>query len=417
MDFDFSWLPAVGIVAALFFALGWWSRRTDVAGLVKESRTVPDAYFKGLNFLLNNQHDKALDTFLQVSKDHPQTVELQFALANLFRRRGEIDRAIRLHSDLAQRTDIPDQERDTARYELAIDYLKAGVFDRAEDALQALAKAGSLTGMDARVQAGTERALLDIYIQEKDWAKAIDAARALQAATEQDLSGMISNFYCELALEHHRQGHTRDALENLEDAIRADTNCVRANIIRGEWHAQASEHRAALSAWLAIEQQSAQHLGLVAQPLYASFQALGEADKGLATLHRIYAQNPSLDVFAVLAQAIREQHGDNGGLQAIRELVEKSPSLVGLDKLIDAQLAHAQPGEPRDSLVLLKQVVSKHAQALSVYLCDHCGFRGHQYYWQCPACGTWDSFPPRRTAELETAERHLARLTVERKML
>ncbi len=416
MDFDFSWIPAVGIVAAVFFTLGWWSRRTDVAGLVKESRAVPDAYFKGLNFLLNDQHDKALDTFLQVSKDHPQTVELQFALASLFRRRGEIDRAIRLHTDLAQRTDIPQLERNVARFELAVDYMKAGILGHAEETLQALAKVGPESGVHAQ----TERALLDIYIQEKDWSKAIDAARGLQSATAKDLSKEIANFYCELALEHHRQAMQRDALENLEEALRVNPSCVRANLIRGEWHAAAGEHSMALTTWQAIELQSPEHLGLSATGLYNSYKALGQRDDGLAHLQRLFGTNPSLDVFTVLVQGIREVHGDERAHQEVRALVEKSPSLVGLDNLLETQIAHAQLRTDQtgqtiylDELRLMKQLITKHAQALSVYLCGNCGFRGHQYYWQCPACGGWESFPPKRTAELETAERHLARLTVD----
>src|SRR6187431_3592890 len=173
MDFDLWWLLPI---PAVFFALGWVAARIDIKHLLTESRALPSSYFRGLNFLLNEQPDKAIESFLQVAKENPQTVELQFALGSLFRRRGEVDRAIRMHQDLVNREDLPAEQRREASFELAQDYFKAGLLDHAEQVLTKLDEGG----------AGPEvhRHLLDIYIQEKDWAKAIGAAKKLEVSAK-----------------------------------------------------------------------------------------------------------------------------------------------------------------------------------------------------------------------------------------
>jgi len=399
MEFEIWWLLAL----PLFFGMGWVAARIDIKSLLSESRAMPTSYFRGLNFLLNEQPDKAIESFLQVAKENPQTVELQFALGSLFRRRGEVDRAIRMHQDLVNREDLPAEERRAASLELAQDYFKAGLLDHAE---QVLAKMS-----ESDPSEDVHRQLLDIYIQEKDWAKAIDAAKCLEASAKRNYQKEIANYYCELAITEHVHGRADAASAHLARALEANRKCVRANILRGEWLAGAGKHEQAIEAWKGIEQQDPAYLGLAAEGMVESYRALGRLGEGLTLLRGLQHRYPGLDLLNVVYQVTAEHEGDEAAYRLVRDEVRRNPTLVGLDRLIDAELVRA-PAERRQDLQLMKNLVHSHAQALAVYLCGNCGFKARQFYWQCPACGGWETFPPRRTAELEAPGRHLARMQI-----
>ncbi|MEO7744482.1 MAG: lipopolysaccharide assembly protein LapB [Usitatibacter sp.] len=397
MEFELWWLLALPV----FFGMGWIAARIDLKSLLSESRALPSSYFRGLNFLLKEQPDKAIESFLQVAKENPQTVELQFALGSLFRRRGEVDRAIRMHQDLANREDLPAEQRREASFELAEDYFKAGLLDHAEQLLTRLDQGG----------AGPEvhRHLLDIYIQEKDWAKAIEAAKKLEVSARRNYQKEIANYHCELAITEDVHGRGEAAEAHLAAALAANRKCVRANLLRGEWLAREGRHPEAVEAWKAIEQQDPAYFGLVADGMVESYKAMGRGAEGLALLRGLQHRYPGLDLLNVVYQVTAEQEGDEAAWRLVRDEVRRNPTLVGLDRLIDAELVRA-PAERRQDLQLMKDLVHSHAQALAVYLCATCGFKARQFFWQCPACGGWETFPPRRTAELDSAGRHLARM-------
>jgi lipopolysaccharide biosynthesis regulator YciM len=397
MEFEFWWLLALPV----FFGMGWIAARVDLKSLLSESRALPSSYFRGLNFLLNEQPDKAIESFLQVAKENPQTVELQFALGSLFRRRGEVDRAIRMHQDLVNREDLPADQRREASLELSRDYFKAGLLEHAEEVLARMAAADPSPEV--------HRSLLDIYIQEKDWKKAIDTAKKLEASAKRNYQREIANYYCELAITAHVHGHGADAEGFLHNALEANRKCVRANLLRGEWLAREGRHEEAIAAWKAIEQQDPQYFGLAAEGMVESYKALGQLGEGLILLRGLQHRYPGLDLLNVVYQATAEHEGDEAAWRLVRDEVRRNPTLVGLDRLIDAELVRAPP-ERRQDLTLMKDLVHSHAQALAVYLCANCGFKARQFFWQCPACGGWETFPPRRTAELESSGRHLARM-------
>jgi lipopolysaccharide biosynthesis regulator YciM len=397
MDFEFWWLLALPV----FFGMGWVAARVDLKSLLSESRALPSSYFRGLNFLLNEQPDKAIESFLQVAKENPQTVELQFALGSLFRRRGEVDRAIRMHQDLVNREDLPPEQRREASFELSQDYFKAGLLEHAEQVLAGLAQHDPSPDV--------HRHLLDIYIQEKDWEKAIDAAKKLEVSARRNYQREIANYYCELAITDYVHGRPADAEAHLRHALDANRKCVRANLLRGEWLAREGRHAEAIEAWKAIEQQDPAYLGLAAEGMVESYKALGKQGEGLTLLRGLQHRYPGLDLLNVVYQATAEAEGDEPAWRLVRDEVRRNPTLVGLDRLIDAELVRA-PAERRQDLQLMKNLVHSHAQALAVYLCANCGFKARQFFWQCPACGGWETFPPRRTAELDSAGQHLARM-------
>lgn len=383
MEFEFWWLLAF----PLFFVLGWLAARVDIRQVVTESRALPNSYFRGLNFLLNEQPDKAIEAFLEVVKLEPETIDLHFALGGLFRRRGELDRAIRMHEHLLERDGLAEEQRLRAQCELGQDYLKAGLLDRAEQVF------GKLLETPQHGQARTF--LLEIYVQEKDWQKAIDAARALEKDTSKPLNADIAHFHCELALLDAAKGDPDAAAGHLRQALSANRLSVRANLMAGDLDAAAGRHEAAIADWCLVEAQSATHMALVVDRVLGSYRQLGRLTEGVQWLRALYARQPSHDVFDTLYLAVSETEGAAAAYQLAREELRRNPSLRTLDRLLEARLVDAEPGE-RELLQVEKSLVASHSQRMMRYQCGSCGFKAKQFFWRCPACGRWDSFDPER---------------------
>jgi lipopolysaccharide assembly protein B len=387
MEFETWWLLAIPI----FFGLGWIAARVDINQLVSESRSLPRGYFKGLNFLLNEQPDKAIDAFIEIVKLDPETIELHFALGNLFRRRGEMERAIRVHQNLLARPDLPLDYKLQSQYELGQDYLKAGLLDRAEETFNGL--------VETQYGAQARRALLEIYQREKEWLRAIEAARALQESGAGAKQKEIAQFYCELAQDELVHTHPDAALGMLEKALAADRSNVRAAILIGDVHLAKGDTEAALMAWRRVEQQSVPHVALVAQRLMDGYRSVGRPQEGLNLLKSYLAEAPSIDLLEVVFKAVLELDGVDAANQLVSDELRRTPTLLGLDKLLEARLMEAPP-EVRPELSLVKNLVHGYTQKLARYQCSHCGFKARQFYWQCPGCSQWESYPPRRTEEL-----------------
>lgn len=387
MEFEIWWLLGIPV----FFALGWIAARVDINQLVSESRSLPRGYFKGLNFLLNEQPDKAIDAFIEVVQLDPETVELHFALGNLFRRRGETERAIRVHQNLLARPDLAQEHQVHAQYELGQDYLKAGLLDRAEESFNLL--------VDTAYSAQARRALLEIYQREKEWPRAIEAAHALQESGAGSRQREIAQFYCELAQDELVHTHLDAATSWLGKALAADRNNVRATLLLGDVHLARGDIEGALLVWRRVEQQSVPHVALVAQRLMDGYRALGRPQEGLNLLESYLAEASSIDLLEVVFKAVLELDGVDIANQLVSDELRRTPTLLGLDKLLEARLMEARP-EVRPELSLVKNLVHGYAQKLARYQCSHCGFKARQFYWQCPGCSQWETYPPRRTEEL-----------------
>jgi lipopolysaccharide assembly protein B len=387
MEFEFWWLLGIPV----FFGLGWVAARVDINQVVSESRTLPRGYFKGLNFLLSEQPDKAIDAFIEIVKLDPETADLHFVLGNLFRRRGETERAIRVHQNLLSRPDLPHEQKIQAQYELGMDYLKAGLLDRAEETFDQL--------IDTQYSAQARKALLEIFQREKEWTRAIDAARALQEAGAGGRQKEIAQFYCELAQDELVRTHPDAALELLDKAVVADRKNVRATMLAGDAYLAKGDLEGALQAWRRVEQQSVPHVALVAQRLMDGYRSLGRQQEGVNLLKSYLAEASSIDLLEVVFKALLELDGVEAANQLVIDELRRTPTLLGLDKLLEARLMHAPP-EVRPELALVKNLVHGYAQKLARYQCSHCGFKARQFYWQCPGCSRWESYPPRRTEEL-----------------
>ncbi len=373
----------------LFFGLGWAAARIDIQHLVKESRALPRSYFQGLNFLLNEQPDRAIESFVDAVKVDPHTIELHFALGSLFRRRGETERAIRMHQNLVDREDLPQELKLQALAELGQDYLKAGLLDRAEEVFDKL--------QDSAMVKEAKRNLLEIYQLEKDWEKAIAIAAELPDIASQK---EIAEYYCELAAAEMIRSRPDLASGYLKTALERNRKCVRASILQGDIEAQQDRSKEAIACWQRIEQQDPTYLALVAQRLLDAFRKLVRRDEGLQFLRGYLEHYPSLDLLDVVFQLVLESEGAEAAYALVRDELKRNPTLLGFDKLLDARLLVAPP-ETRADLDLAKSIVHGYTRRLARYRCDNCGFKARQFYWRCPACGGWETYSPKRTEEFD----------------
>ncbi|MCA3132364.1 MAG: lipopolysaccharide assembly protein LapB [Betaproteobacteria bacterium] len=390
MDFESWWL----LLLPLFFALGWVAARIDIRQLLSESRRLPASYFRGLNFLLNEQPDKAIEAFLEVVKIEKETVELHFALGSLFRRRGEIERAIRMHQAILEREDLGPEQQLLALYELAQDYLKAGLLDRAEECF------AKLEGTSYEQQG--LRYLLEIYEQEKDWHKAIAASRKMDAITGDSSARDIAHFYCELAAGELLHGRFDEARRYAGEALLVNRKCTRASMLQGDVELAAGDTAAAVEFWKRVEGQNPAYLSLLGDKFLAAYRKLDREAEGVQLLLGYLARYPSLDLLTVAHEAVRDSQGLPAAQALLREELRRTPSLIGLSRLVEGELT-AAPAERRSDLELIRGLVQQHTGNLAQYKCERCGFRARQFYWHCPACHRWETTTPRRTEERELA--------------
>jgi lipopolysaccharide biosynthesis regulator YciM len=384
MEFEYWWLLGF----PLFFGLGWMAARIDIKQIVSESRALPRSYFKGLNFLLNEQPDKAIEAFIEVVKVDPETIELHFALGSLFRRRGEYDRAIRMHQNLLERPGLPAEQKLIALAELGQDYLKAGILDRAEEVFKKLE--GSPQGTAAR------RHLLEIYEQEKDWARAIDMTQQVESDPRE-----LAQYYCELAASESSQSRPDAARRHLETALEANRKCVRASLLLGDIERSRNNLDKAIEHWKRIESQNPSYLALVAQRLLEAYREAGRAEEGLTLLAGYLERYPSLDLLDTVFQQTLEVKGPEQAYTLVRDELRRNPTLLGLDRLLEAQIIAAGSPDKRRDLELVRNLVHGHTRRLARYRCETCGFKARQFHWRCPACGGWETYPPRRTEEFD----------------
>jgi lipopolysaccharide biosynthesis regulator YciM len=383
MEFEYWWLLGF----PLFFGLGWLAARIDIRQIVRESRALPRSYFRGLNFLLNEQPDKAIEAFLEVVKVDPETVELHFALGSLFRRRGEYDRAIRMHQHLLERADLGAEQKTTALAELGHDYLKAGILDRAEEVFQKL---------EQSTQSGAaRRALLEIYEQAKAWPRAIEMTRQVESDPR-----ALAQYECEIAASEAAQSRPDSARRHLEAALDANRKCVRASLQLGDLEVEEKKLEEAIEHWKRVESQDPAYLALVAQRVLDAHRQLGRAEEGLRLLEGYLERYPSLDLLDIVFQQTLETKGPEEAYRLVRDELRRNPTLLGLDRLVEVELIRASPERRRD-LELMRSLVHRHTQRLARYRCETCGFKARQFHWRCPACGGWETYPPRRTEEFE----------------
>ncbi|MCA0174904.1 MAG: lipopolysaccharide assembly protein LapB [Proteobacteria bacterium] len=369
------------VALPLVFALGWLAARMDWRQLRREQRDGSRAYYKGLNLLLNEQQDKAIDAFIEAVQADPDTTELHFGLGNLFRRRGEFERAVRVHQHLLARADLPATEHDRAQHALAQDFMKAGLFDRAEAAYRALL--GTAFDTEARL------ALLGVHERAHDWAAAITTASELERAGVGSFAGRLAHYHCELALEADARGDAATAEAELARALEAAPQASRPWLLRGERAANAGDAEGAWRAWDVVRQRSPEHFLLVAQAYADSARASGHTDEALARLREAYANAPAL---ALLSASATLEDITLATQPALVAELNRRPTLGAAEVLLTAPAA----AWPEGAQAALAQAVTRAGQPLHRHRCVACGFESARYFWQCPGCLSWDSMPARQ---------------------
>lgn len=408
MDYEAWWL----ILIPILFGLGGIAARVDVRQMMSETRQLPDSYFKGLNFLLNEDHDKAIDAFVEVAKLDTETIELHFALGNLFRRRGEIERAIRVHQSLLSRADLPKNDRDHAQHELAQDFFKAGMLDRAEQAYKAV--------LDSNYAVPASRALIRIYEAEHDWPKAIEAVRHLHRILDEPIPQLI-HYHCELAQQSMQSkqpdlDYINEELKMAEQALlkqqrelKSNAAAVRIAMLRAKLMKIQGDSLAERKYLEGVMANAPEYAGLIAADLLENYKAAQEAQTGLDLLKRHYLNHPSLDLFKIVFSELRAQQGAAPAWDFASESLRLHPSLLGLDKLLEVELKATANGEvpnasnrilPDMELSLLHKMIHKHTQRLDRYSCSSCGFEARAFYWQCPGCNMWETYQPKKQEEM-----------------
>jgi len=366
---------------------GWRiGRRKQNPIPAQKSNVFSAEYFTGLNFLLNEQPDKAVDVFIKMLEVDSETVETHLALGNLFRRRGEGDRAIRIHQNLIARPTLSKEQRAQALFELGNDYMRAGFLDRAENLFLEL-----IEGKSHKIEALNH--LLDIYQQEQDWEKAIVTAKKIEANTGVHTGAVAAHFCCELAAHAQAAGETRQAVKTLKRALANDKGCVRANILLGHIEKENHNYKGAIKVFRQIEQQDPVYLSEVLGAMYECHQALGTLAEYERYLHRIQGKYEGVSVVLFLAELTRLRYGEEEAAYKIIEALRKRPSIKGLHRLIELNLVGSE-GAVRENLLILQDLTSKLLQDNSVYKCQNCGFKAKTLHWKCPTCKTWGSIKP-----------------------
>jgi lipopolysaccharide biosynthesis regulator YciM len=379
------------VLLPLLFAAGWWLRGVDARQRSSGADGGPRAYFRGLNYLLNEQPDKAIDSFIEVVKLDPETIDLHFALGNLFRRRGEVDRAVRIHTHLLNRADLPARSRAEALAELGQDFLKGGLLDRAEESFARL-----LDEPRHRVEA--LRALLRIYQMEREWGKAIDVARRLEREAGESSHAQVAHFHCESAEKALAAKDEEGARSHLEQALKVNRKSVRAAILAGDLASRRGDTEEAIGHWRGVGEMNPDYLPLVAGRLADALEATGRRVEALYFLRRSLLDHPSIDLLEVTHERVAAWESAAAADALLREELQRHPSLAGFERLLASRAAAAFGDAPVEQLrVLIRVQVRK----LARYRCSRCGFRAREFHWQCPGCTSWDSYPPRRIEELD----------------
>jgi lipopolysaccharide biosynthesis regulator YciM len=383
----FEWMALLWLLLPLAALSGWWAARRSIKTAASEGQQgMHPEYFKGLNFVLNEQPDKAIEVFIKMLEVDSETVETHLALGNLFRRRGEVDRAIRIHQNLIARPTLDRDQRAMALLELGMDYMRSGLLDRAEGLFKELVETGSHS-----IQAFSE--LLEIYQQEKDWDNAINTARKLELTSGKSLNPMIAQFYCEQADSNLLQGDLKGAKDNIRRALNIDPECVRASLIEAEIAANAGRMKQALKAYKRVEVQDPEYIPEVVLPLRECYRNLNKLDEFMEYLRKIIDKHGGITPLLMLTELIAEQKNEEEAVKYISAELRKRPTVKGVDRLIEYALSGAE-GEARESLSMIKDLTAKLLEKHAMYKCVCCGFDAKLLHWQCPGCKSWNSVKP-----------------------
>ncbi len=381
-------LPYIGFaLLPIAAASGWWfAQRSINKNRKQQFSLLSSEYFRGLNYLINQEQDRAIDLFSRMVNENPQMVETNLTLGTLFRRQGDTSQAIRIHDNLIRNTHLNDEQRSLALLELGRDYMKAGLLDHAEKPFLQLIK------LKYHQQDAYER-LVTIYQQEKEWDRAIKMLRNQQQATENN-SPTIAQFLCEKAEIARKQDNVKEALRLTEQALNEDTKAVRANIIRAETFKQDNQIEKAIDSYKKIELQDTNYLREIIKPLLKLYRANKEPEEVFDYLMKLFKLHPSTTVLLATVEQIELMYDEKEAEIFLIKQLAKHPSVRGLEHLLKLNLSRSTDSTNQEELLGLQKLVKQLLEKKPEYQCSHCGFQAQKLHWQCPGCNNWNTIKP-----------------------
>lgn len=371
-------------------AYGWYmGRRSAQQSKQDDASRLSRDYVAGVNFLLSNQQDKAVDLFLDMLKEDTGTVEAHLTLGNLFRSRGEVDRAIRIHQSLMESASLTYNQRLLAVQQLGRDYMAAGLYDRAEDMFKQL-----VDETDFRL--GALQQLLQIYQATSDWQSAIEVAERLVKLGKEKHRGEIANFWCELALQQMAANDLDKAMALLKKGAAADRNSARVSIMMGRVWMEKGDYAKAVESLERVIDQDKELVGETLEMLQTCYQQLGKADEWEVFLRRCVEENAGATAELMLAQILEQREGVEAAQNYVTRQLERHPTMRVFHKLMDYHLNEAEEGRAKESLGVLRNMVGEQVRSKPRYRCQKCGFTAHTLYWHCPSCRSWATIKPIR---------------------
>lgn len=395
----------VFILLFIAIAIGWFLGRRSQRQAIAAA-DLPSQYYRGLNYLLDGRPDGAIDAFIDALEVNSETLETHIALGNLLRKRGEVDRAIRIHQNLLARPSLPRDQVHQAHLELARDYISAGLLDRAERLLL------DLVAESPAQRRASQRHLLDIYQSERDWPRAIAVAQELlprksllgspQGRVEpgQPVNEVLPHYFCEMAAQKRSAGDLQEARRLLQEALLHDKRCVRASIMLGEVEFECGRHKQAIKALRRVRQQDPDYVSETIPTLRRCHEALDERKALRSYLRECLESQPSAPLVIAAAEDILAAEGSDEAEAFLVRQLQKRPSMRGLEQLISLQMK-AVEGRARDGLGLLQGLVQKLIEQRPAYRCSHCGFSGRRLHWFCPGCKYWGTMKTIRGTSME----------------
>lgn len=388
------------IILLFAIAIGWWlgrSERNSSKGsslnlFARREQTDEPLrsrdYYQGLNYLLNEQPDRAISTFIHSLEVNSNTIETHLALGSLLRRRGEVDKAVTVHQNLLSGSQLERPVRLEVQVELARDYLLAGLLDRAEELLLDLIRAGG------QVQITGLKLLSEIYQQEHEWQKAIEIVYQLRSLGNVDLQKNVAHFYCELADASLEINDLRAAKKHVRSALFEDENCVRASLLLGTVEHESGDYLGAIATLQKIRNQDPGLVPISCDLLRDCYEKAGEDPQGYRDyLTRCLEEVPAISIVLALARSIRDELGDEAVSRFIAEHLKKNPRIRGLTQLIDLHIDNAH-GVAKENLTILRSFTEALVADKPAYRCEECGFSGKKLHWMCPSCKEWGTVEP-----------------------
>lgn len=371
-------------------AYGWYmGRRSSQQDKQENANRLSREYVAGVNFLLSNQQDKAVDLFLEMLKEDSSTVEAHLTLGNLFRSRGEVDRAIRIHQSLMESASLTFEQRLLAVQQLGRDYMAAGLYDRAEDMFNQLVK-------EQDYQLFALEQLLVIHQATSDWQNAIDVAERLVKLGKDNRRKEIAHFWCELALQAMALDDLDKATGLLKKAASADKLCARVSIMQGRILMAQGEYGKAADALKRVLEQDKEVVSETLPMLQECYQHLGEPQAWSEFLKRCVDENTGASAELMLAEVIQVDEGREVAQVYMNRQLQRHPTMRVFHHLMDYHLADAEEGRAKESLMLLRDMVGEQIRTKPRYRCHKCGFTAHSLYWHCPSCRAWATVKPIR---------------------